>query len=192
VPGPSRFDQYVAALLKGDAAGMRATLTPHEVAGLRLFVGKAQCINCHNGPLFTNNDLHNTGVQVAPGLPADTGRAAGVRKVLVDEFNCLSPYSDAAPEECGELRFAKTDDHALERQFKPPSLRNVTERAPYMHAGQFQTLRKVLEHYNHAPAAPGGHSELKPLKLSEQELAQLEAFLRSLSGPLNTPPAVEP
>jgi cytochrome c peroxidase len=108
--------------------------------------------------------------------------------VLTDEFNCLSAYSDAAPEDCAELRFAKTDDHALERQFKPPSLRNVAERAPYMQAGQFATLREVLEHYNRAPSAPRGHSELKPLQLSEQELAQLEAFLRSLSGPLATPP----
>ena len=105
-----------------------------------------------------------------------------------DEFNCLSTYSDAAPEDCGELRFAKADDHALERQYKPPSLRDVAERAPSMHAGQFATLREVLHHYNRAPAAPAGHSELKPLNLSEQELGQLEAFLRSLSGPLNTPP----
>jgi cytochrome c peroxidase len=187
-PGPARFDQYVAALLKGNRAEMDATLAPDEVAGLRLFVGKAACVNCHNGPLFTNNDFHNTGVPAAPGLPEDTGRAAGVRQVLNDEFNCLSAYSDAQPEDCGELRFVKADDHALERQFKPPSLRNVTERAPYMHAGQFTSLREVLEHYNRAPAAPAGHSELKPLGLSEQELAQLEAFLRSLSGPLNASP----
>jgi cytochrome c peroxidase len=188
VPGPSRFDQYVDALLRGDTTTMRAALTPDEAAGLHLFVGKAQCINCHNGPLFTNNDFHNTGVPAAAGLPKDTGRAQGLRQVLADEFNCLGAYSDAAPEDCGELRFAKTDDHALERQFKPPSLRNVAERAPYMHAGQFATLREVLEHYTRAPAGPAGHSELKPLNLSEQELAQLEAFLRSLSGPLNTPP----
>jgi cytochrome c peroxidase len=127
-------------------------------------------------------------VPAAAGLPEDTGRAKGVQQVLEDEFNCLSTYSDAEEEDCGELRFAKSDDHALERQYKPPSLRDVAERAPYMHAGQFATLREVLEHYNRAPAAPAGHSELKPLNLSEQELAQLEAFLRSLSGPLNTPP----
>ena len=189
MPGPSRFDRYVEALLSGDRATMRDALSQNEVAGLRLFVGKAGCINCHNGPLFTNNDFHNTGVPAAPGLPEDTGRAQGVRQVLADEFNCLSAYSDAAPEDCGELRFAKTDDHALERQFKPPSLRNVAERAPYMHAGQFATLREVLEHYNRAPAAPAGHSELKPLGLSEQELSQLEAFLRSLSGEVQAPAA---
>ena len=68
-----------------------------------------------------------------------------------------------------------------------PSLRNVAERAPYMHAGQFATLAEVLEHYNRAPAGPGGHTELKPLGLSTTELGQLEAFLRSLSGGLTAP-----
>jgi signal transduction histidine kinase len=43
-------------------------------------------------------------------------------------------------------------------------------------------------HYNRAPAAPAGHSELEPLGLSERELAQLAAFLRTLSGPLATAP----
>lgn len=182
MPVASRFDRYVEALLQDDTAGMRAALAPNEVAGLRLFVGKAQCINCHNGPLFTNNDFHNTGVPAVPNLPIDTGRADGARQVLANEFNCLSAYSDAEPEACAELHFLKTDDHALERQFKPPSLRGVAERAPYMHAGQFTSLREVLEHYNRAPVAPAGHSELKPLDLSQQEIAQLEAFLRSLSG----------
>ena len=68
-----------------------------------------------------------------------------------------------------------------------PSLRNVADRAPYMHAGQFATLAEVLEHYNRAPAAPGGKTELKPLRLSAAELRQLEAFLRSLSGNLSAP-----
>jgi hypothetical protein len=35
-----------------------------------------------------------------------------------------------------------------------------------MHAGQFSTLTAVIEHYNRAPAAPGGHTELEPLGLS--------------------------
>src|SRR5690606_24534052 len=110
----------------------------------RLFVGKAECINCHNGPLLTNNDFHNTGVPEVPGASLDMGRAQGVRLVLEDAFNCLSDFSDAEPEECGELRFIKADDHTLERQFKVPSLRNVAERAPYMHAGQFASLAEVL------------------------------------------------
>lgn len=187
-PGPSRFDAYVKALLAGDEAALKLALTSDEVAGMKLFIGAANCTQCHNGPLFTNNEFHNTGVPAVPGLPEDTGRALGVRQVLADEFNCLSRYSDAKPEQCSELRFARADGPDLAGQFKPPSLRNVAERAPYMHAGQFKTLREVVEHYKHAPKAPVGHSELQPLTLSETELLQLQAFLRSLSGPLAAPP----
>ncbi len=67
-PGPSRFDRYVEALLSDDEDGA-AVLTPDELAGLELFVGEAGCTNCHNGPLFTNHDFHNTGVSALPGLP---------------------------------------------------------------------------------------------------------------------------
>jgi cytochrome c peroxidase len=63
-----------------------------------------------------------------------------------------------------------------------PSLRNVAERAPYMHAGQVATLREVLNHYNRAPAAAVGRTELEPLRLSDTEIDQIEAFLRTLSG----------
>jgi cytochrome c peroxidase len=58
----------------------------------------------------------------------------------------------------------------------------VAERAPYMHAGQLATLAEVIAHYDRAPAAPAGHSELTPLGLSERERRQLEAFLRTLSS----------
>jgi cytochrome c peroxidase len=101
--------------------------------------------------------------------------------VLRDEFNCRSRWSDA-PSKCAELEFLVTGDHVLERAFKVPSLRNVAERAPYMHAGQIGTLTEVIEHYNRAPKAPSGHSELEPLRLSAQERRQIEAFLRSLSA----------
>jgi cytochrome c peroxidase len=49
-----------------------------------------------------------------------------------------------------------------------------------MHKGQFATLHDVLTHYNQAPAASFGKSELKPLRLTERELSDLEAFLRTL------------
>lgn len=103
-------------------------------------------------------------------------------------LNCLSQYSDAAPEQCAELRFMVSEGHQLERQSRPPSLRGVAERPPYMHAGQFRTLEEVLHHYNSAPEAPAGHSELEPLYLSETEIMQLIAFLKTLSGPVNAEP----
>jgi cytochrome c peroxidase len=188
LPGESRFDRYVEAVLKGDYLSANETLSADEVAGLKLFIGKANCTNCHNGPLFTNNDFHNTGVPAAKGLPDDYGRATGAQQVMADEFNCMSPYSDADESECSELRYMVAEGHQLERQFKPPSLRNVAERGPYMHAGQFATLEQVLNHYNTAPEAPGGHSELEPLDLSDQQIRQIIAFLKTLDGPVNAEP----
>ena len=178
--GRSRFDQYVE-VLEDTGRAPDGLLTRDEVLGLRLFVGRANCVNCHNGPLLTNNEFHNTGVPARPGLPPDAGRLAGGDSVLRDEFNCRSRWSDDRVT-CAELEFLVTGDHVLERAFKVPSLRNVAERAPYMHAGQFGTLSDVINHYNRAPTAPSGHSEITPLRLSAQERRQLEAFLRSLSG----------
>ncbi len=126
--------------------------------------------------------------QPATALPADSGRALGVRQAIAGEFNCTSRYSDAKPDDCAELRFAVTEGEALVRAYKTPSLRNVAERAPYMHAGQVRSLADVIAHYDRAPAAPFGHSELRPLRLTSTERRQLEAFLRTLSGPIVAPP----
>ncbi|HEX2059536.1 MAG TPA: cytochrome-c peroxidase, partial [Thermoanaerobaculia bacterium] len=104
-----------------------------------------------------------------------------------DEFNCKSKWSDAQPGECSELDFMAVDSHELERAFKVPSLRNVADRAPYMHAGQLATLDDVIAHYDHAPSAPSGHTELKPLHLSAKERRQLASFLRTLSGGTDAP-----
>ena len=186
-PGASRFDQYVEAILNNDSAA-EDILTPEEVAGLKLFIGEANCTNCHNGPLFTNNDFHNTGVAAVKDLPDDVGRSLGAQQVLEDEFNCLSIYSDADPDECAELNFLVLDEHQQERQYKPPSLRNVAQRGPFMHAGQFLTLEAVLNHYNTAPEAPAGHSELQPLNLTEKQIAQIIAFLKTLDGPIDADP----
>lgn len=188
LPGESRFDRYVEAVLNHDYESAEEILTEDEIAGLKLFIGKANCTNCHNGPLFTNNDFHNTGVPAAKDLPEDIGRAKGAEAVLADEFNCLSVYSDAQPEQCAELKFLVIDAHQQERQFKPPSLRNVAQRGPYMHAGQYATLEDVLNHYNTAPEAPAGHSELQPLDLSQKEMEQIIAFLKTLDSPVHAEP----
>jgi cytochrome c peroxidase len=179
--GASRFDRYVAAVTTGQSGPN--VLREDEVAGLRLFIGKGNCTQCHSGPLLTSNEFHNTGVPSRPELALDHGRLAGAAAVLSDEFNCRSQWSDAR-ERCSELEFIVTGDHTLDRAYKVPSLRNVAERAPYMDAGQLATLADVLDHYNRAPAAAVGHTELRPLRLKALELRQLEAFLRTLSGPV--------
>ena len=117
-------------------------------------------------------------------MPQAGGRRAGVAKVVADEFNCLGRFSDAAPEQCGELRFLAADGPALDGAFKTPSLRNVALRPPYMHAGQIATVTDVVRHYRTAPAAKVGKSELEPVKLSEQEVQDIVAFLETLSGPV--------
>ncbi len=181
-PAPTRFDAYVDALSSGAGAGI---LTNDEIAGLRLFIGKGECVTCHNGPLLSDTHFHNTGVAASPGATADIGRAAGVLLVRDDPFNCLGAFSDAAPEDCAELRFMTVGSPDQPGAFKTPSLRGVTMRAPYMHAGQIATINAVLRHYQAAPAAQIGHSELRPLNLSDTEMNQIVAFLATLD-PLTT------
>jgi len=183
MPTPSRFDHYVEAVMADDSAGMLANLSNDEVKGLRLFIGKAKCTNCHTGPLFTNGQFHNTGVPQRQGTPPDNGRSEAIAKVLADEFNCYSQYSDAQHSDCVNLRFIDTATYKYIGAFKTPTLRNVAERAPYMHAGQIPTLRKVLEFYRDLP--PGKRpADLEHGALNDMELLQLEAFLRTLSSPL--------
>jgi cytochrome c peroxidase len=191
--GESRFDRYAQATLAQDARGQQV-LSPQEVRGLRLFLTKGQCVTCHNGPLLTDHAFHNTGVPARDRANPDAGRAEGLKKLLRDEFNCLGPYSDAKPEQCGELQFLAAGDASQLAAFRTPSLRNVAERAPYMHAGQFATLEQVVGHYAASPPAVLGHSELaqpgdkhaqrQPIRLSAGDIQDLAAFLGTLTGPV--------
>ena len=183
MPSPSRFDDYVAALLDGNEDGQAAALTTDEILGLQLFIGEAGCTQCHNGPLLTNNEFHNMGVISFPGEVPDKGRVAGVREVLADPFNCVGNYSDGTETDCTELEYARTGPELI-GAFRTPSLRNLENTDPYMHKGQFNTLAETLLHYNEAPLSMIGHNEAKPLGLSGRELQQIEAFLNSLAAPL--------
>jgi len=188
-PADSRFDRYVDALRARDATGAAAQLDAREVAGLRLFIDPArtQCLQCHNGPFFTNGGFHNVGTGGFDGEVLDFGRALGIQGVLLDVFNCAGPYSDVRPEDCKELRFLSRDAHIpLEGAFKTPGLRDVARTAPYFHDGRFATLRDVLAYYN-APPPPGAGHELRALGLRESELEDLERFLRALSGAESAP-----
>lgn len=187
----SRFDRYAEAAVKGVPV-VGAGLTSTEISGLRIFIGKGQCSTCHNGPLFTDQHFHNTGVPQRDASNPDRGRAAAIAKVKRDEFNCLGAFSDANPNQCEELRFVASEGPALEGAFKTPGLRNVALRAPYMHAGQFASLEHVVGHYLKAPPAAVGHTELahgtaghterKPIVLSPPEIEALIAFLGTLSS----------
>lgn len=181
LPRPARFDRYVAALDEDGRPLEESLLTDDELAGLRLFIGTGHCTNCHNGPRFTNDAFHNTAIPGAPGVPIQRGRIDGVARVQSDPFNCLGPYSDAAPDACTALRFMVTEGSTLLGGMKTPTLRNVAETGPYMHTGQFATLAEVIQHYNGGGFAIQGHNELTPLTLTDEEVAQLEAFLHTLT-----------
>jgi cytochrome c peroxidase len=192
----SRLDAYLDAVVAGRQAEP-GVLQPGEIRGLRLFIGKAQCVTCHNGPLLTDQQFHNTGVPPRDATRPDRGRADATAKLRSDEFNCLGPFSDARPEQCQELRFMVDDDPALVGAFKTPGLRGVAQRAPYMHAGQLATLEQVVHHYVAAPHAVAGHSELThrhvsggtarheeraPIELTDAEMADLVSFLGTLNA----------
>lgn len=191
----SRFDRYAEALVKKRPPAADGMLTANEQRGLRLFIGKALCVSCHGGPLFTDHFFHSTRVPALDAAKPDPGRAQGALQVKDDPFNCVGAYSDAKREDCREIRFIVVHDPVLRRAFKTPSLRGVAERPPYMHAGQLATLFDVIRHYAKAPESvvvprtAGGHghgggSELTPLALSEQDIADLVAFLGTLSAPV--------
>jgi len=186
VPGESRFDKYVKTLVDYDERAANEILDTAERRGLKLFIGQGNCTQCHNGPLFSNNAFHNTGLLSRPMTLPDIGRAAGLRVVLADPFNCLGAYSDD-PVKCDELRFANTGPE-LVGSMRTASLRNVIGTAPYSHSGQQTDLRAVLEQYNQAPDAMIGHNESKPLDLWPWQISDLEAFLKTLNAPIAAAP----
>lgn len=188
VPGASRFDAYVDAVAANDFKRANEIFSPDEAAGLKLFIGKAGCVQCHNTPLLTDDEFHNTGVPQHAETEHDLGRAEGVVENFSDEFKCWSEYSDDPKRDCPQLRYMQARASSLVGAFKTPSLRKTQFVAPFMHNAWYTTLPEILDHYNRAPAASVGQTELKPLNLTALELKQLEAFLNTLPAPINAPP----
>jgi len=190
---PARFDRFLDALARRNTRveQLQDLLSEDEVRGMRLFMGKANCASCHNGPLFTNFEFHNVGAPEPDPSAVDLGRHEAIDVLLADEFTCLSPWSDATAGECNEIQFLKRVGPELVGAYKTPSLRNVAETAPYMQSGQLATLWEVVEHYNkpkppyYDPAQHPNrpHFDILPLQLSDDEKRQLVAFLRTLTSP---------
>ena len=76
---------------------------------------------------------------------------------------------------------AKTD--ADRGSFKTPTVRDAELTAPYMHDGSLKTLEEVVEHYDKGGIPnPSLDPDMKPLKLTSQESADLVAFMKALTG----------
>jgi cytochrome c peroxidase len=145
-------------------AGDKRALSAAAVHGMELFKGKANCQVCHASFNFTDESYHDIGVGMDKPKP-DLGRFDQTK--------------------------AETDRGA----FKTPTLRNVTESAPYMHDGSESTLHQVVDFYNKGGVKnPQLSKEIKPLNLQSDEIADLIAFLESLTGEIENaePPASLP
>lgn len=175
------LDRFVAALRAG-ATPAEGELSAAAVRGLRLFVGRGGCTLCHSGPMLSDGEFHDVGIALTLGHRVDPGRHRGVFELLQSPFTRLGPFADAPALEA-PVRFLEPATHQL-GQFKTPSLRGVADTAPYMHDGRFATLEEVVRFYDTRDgAAPLGHPTtlLRPLGLAAGEVADLVAFLASLS-----------
>ncbi len=181
VSADSRFDRWRYG---GEADGM----TDEEQAGFRLFTGKAGCSACHlMGPdwaLFTDNDMHNTGVgyrrSMSTPLSETTVQIAPGEQVLVRrEF--IEEAAERPPNDLGLYEI--TSKPADRWKYRTPGLRNVALTAPYMHDGSILTLDDVVQFYDEGGVEnPLRDPLVRPLGLTVDERKQLVAFLRALTG----------
>lgn len=154
-PRRARFDRFLAT---GPSA-----LTDQELLGLQLFRTKAGCVNCHNGPLFSDQKFHNLGLGFYGRANQDLGR------------------------------FAVTGAAGDVGAFRTPSLRGVAHSAPYMHNGGIPTLEAAVAFYAAGAAHPRPRPDqagdplfpktsplVKPRELTAEERAALVAFLKTL------------
>lgn len=158
-PFNSKFDKNIN--------GKEETLSKQEITGFNLFMGKAKCATCHFPPTFNGTvppDFNDTELE-SIGVPGSREN-----KNLDKDLGRYNIY------------------HAEDRKhfFKTPSLRNVSETAPYMHNGVYESLEEVMELYNVGGGIGMGYDvpnqTLPPdsLHLSESEILSVIAFLKTL------------
>lgn len=132
--------------------GDRKALNPAQARGMKIFFDKAKCDKCHEGLNFTSNSFRNIGIGMDKPNP-DLGR------------------------------YEVTKDPLDWGSFKTPTLREAANTAPYMHDGSLKSLDEVVEYYDKSGTWNKNlDHDIKPLKLTRDEKADLVAFLKSLSG----------
>jgi cytochrome c peroxidase len=195
-PFTSRYDAYLAG---------KATLTGQEMRGLELFEreDKGNCAACHPSrpdkdenkgipPLFTDFTYDNLGVPKNP-----RNRFYGMK----------TPHNPDGRKFVDKGLGGFVNSPVEDGKFKVPTLRNIALTAPYMHNGYFMTLKGVVDFYNTRdtrPACPQefveddraiekgcwpaaevaenvNRDELGDLKLSEQEVDDIVAFMHTLT-----------
>ena len=140
------------------------------------------CLPCHGGLTFGGSPVprNHTEPVEEPGPFFNTGL-----------YNLPGAFSFPA-DNLGSYEF--THDPKDIGKFRPPSLRNVAVRAPYMHDGSIATLDGVLDHYAaggrtiaSGPLAGVGSKNpnrdrfINGFPLTAEQKADLIAFLQSLT-----------
>jgi cytochrome c peroxidase len=177
---------YVKQLTPPVTSFDEGTMSEEALAGEKLFQGKGGCIECHGGPDFTDDLVHNTGVpQItfnSPFRPDD--------QPDVTSNDLGAPPPPAAPECAGApvpvgcdppkttpgLPCPPENQVVLGRCsafINTPMLRDLDNSGPYMHNGSLKTLTDVVKFYN-------SNSALSPLNLTPSEVQELVAYLKSL------------
>lgn len=141
------------------AHGIHDSLSPSELKGLNVFRSfVSRCGECHTPPLFSNQEIAIIGVPEPEGRPFDPGAGA----------------TSGIPGQRGG--------------FRVPSLRNIAKTAPYMHQGNFKTLRDTVAFYNggRGHAVPDDenlliHWHIWEPNLRDEELDRLVDFLHALT-----------
>ncbi|MGB5736530.1 MAG: cytochrome c peroxidase [Thiohalocapsa sp.] len=181
VSGNSPFDRW-------HFGGDETALDAAAKRGFALFTGEAGCVSCHSvgkdQALFTDHQLHNTGLgyQASMGIRPPKKRVTLAPGVFVDvDWDIIDDVGEAPPSDLGLYEI--TQDPNDRWKYRTPSLRNVALSAPYMHDGSLGSLEDVVRFYDHGGVPnPLLDPRLRPLGLSDQEVGDLVAFMRSLTG----------
>jgi cytochrome c peroxidase len=183
--GRSGFDDFRDALARGDlTAASNYSLAAQR--GLKMFIGRGACANCHFGPDFSNGEFADVGIPffIAPGR-VDAGRHEGIRKLAESRYNLLSAWNDDRGQSTATGTRHVAQDQRNFGEFKVPSLRNAAMSPPYMHNGSVASLKDVVRHYSELNVErlhADGTQILKPLKLAKEEATDLLVFLESLTN----------
>ncbi|MBS1829802.1 MAG: c-type cytochrome [Acidobacteria bacterium] len=155
VSGNSPFDRY-------QFGGDKKAMNESAIRGLAIFQDpkRGNCAVCHtiekSHALFSDGKFHNIGT----GL-------------------------DEQGEWRDKGRYEVTKLDADRGAFRTPTLRNIAKTAPYMHDGSQKTLREVVDFYvGGGSANPHLDKEIRELKLSQKDRADLVAFLEALNSEL--------
>jgi cytochrome c peroxidase len=185
VSGRTPFDDFRDALERGDSVEA-GNYPPAAQRGLRIFIGKGNCSVCHFGPNFSNGEFADIGIRFfTKNNSVDPGRLGGIRRLKESPYSLLGRFND---DRSGVRATGTKHVEAQHRNFgewRVPGLRNVARTAPYMHNGSLATLRDVAAYYsnvNEDRLHADGEKILRPLRLSDEELSDLVAFLESLSS----------